>query len=160
MKVCSWSRGQWWIVMTVGLTCHLCPAQTPSVEAARAANTFAFKLAPALHALPENYVVCPYALHRTLSLTLEGQRERQRNNCNGCWGGRASLPQGMRRPRHWASLWGARWQAALWSLIHRNTCGSGTPPGWRVHFLKRRGRFMASPLLHSVRRTLSGRDSR
>lgn len=76
MKVCSrWRVG--WVV--AGLLAAADPgvlqAETsgdPTIVGARASNTLAFKLAPALQTMPENYVMCPYALHRVLSLVMEG----------------------------------------------------------------------------------------
>ncbi|WP_081888250.1 serpin family protein [Verrucomicrobium sp. BvORR034] len=78
MKVCS----RWWLGwVATGLLGVLgsmsSQAETPRVGA-QASNVLAFKLAPALQTMPDNYVMCPYALHRTLSLVLEGAEGKTR----------------------------------------------------------------------------------
>lgn len=78
MKVCS----RWWLGwVAAGLLGVLgstsSQAETPRVGA-QASNVLAFKLAPALQTMPDNYVMCPYALHRTLSLVLEGAEGKTR----------------------------------------------------------------------------------
>lgn len=78
MKVCSrWWAG-WVVAGLLGTLGHgAAQADTPRVGA-RASNVLAFKLAPALQTMPDNYVMCPYALHRTLSLVMEGSEGKTR----------------------------------------------------------------------------------
>lgn len=74
-------------------------ADTPRVGA-QASNALAFKLAPALQTMPDNYVMCPYALHRTLSLVLEGTEGKTRAELTqllGWQGDAASRSEAIKR---------------------------------------------------------------